>query len=65
MMSKQCTIFFEEQDWTEHFHLPLSIEAFGQFNQIEELAHLYLHRKDSRNIIGAVGKPTDDAINLG
>lgn len=50
--------FFDEEDWTEHFHQPLSIEAFGQFNPLEELApHLHPHRKDSWAIIGAVGKP--------
>ena len=26
--------FFGEQDWTEHFHMPLSIEAYEEFNQL-------------------------------
>lgn len=26
--------FYGEHDWTEHFHMPLSIEAYEEFNQL-------------------------------
>ena len=49
--------FFGENDWTEHFHLPLSIEAYEELNQLQDLAPTLLpNREDKWTIIGAAGK---------
>lgn len=39
--------FYASEDWTEHLHMPLSSQAFSQFNQLEELiTKLSNNRKD-------------------
>ena len=55
--------FFQEENWIDQFHLPLSVEAFEEFNQLPSLAPtLDPQVKDRWNIIGASGRPSSILI---
>ena len=49
--------FFGETDWTKHFHLPLSVEAHGEFIQLQILQPTLLPTTpDKWTVIGSSGK---------